>query len=98
MRDLQTALHYADKAVEVVKLGHDGNSGDEAAYSVRGEIRALSGDMSGGDKDLSVAEDYARKGQLTGSLKRDLQFHAELLKHMNRPEEAQAKLAEAATL
>jgi TonB family protein len=98
VRDLQTALLYANKAVEVVELGHDGNSGDEAAYSVRGEIRALSGDMYGGDKDLSVAEDYARRGQLTGPLKRDLTFHAELLKRMNRPEEAQAKLAEAANL
>jgi TonB family protein len=98
VRDLETALHYADKAVEVVKLGNDDNSGDESAYSVRGEVRALSGDMSGGDTDLSVAEDYARKGQLTGALKQDLQFHAELLKRMNRLEEAQAKLAEAADL
>jgi hypothetical protein len=41
---------------------------------------------------------YARKGQLSGTLKRDLEFHAELLKRMNRPEEAQTKLAEAANL
>jgi TonB family protein len=98
VHDLQTALHYGDKAVEVVKLGHDDNSGDEAAYSIRGEIRALSGDMAGGDNDLSLAEDYARKGYLTGALKRDLQFHAELLKRMNRPGEAQAKLDEATKL
>jgi tetratricopeptide (TPR) repeat protein len=98
IHDLQTALHYADKAVEVVKLGHDDNSGDEAAYSIRGEIRALSGDMAGGDNDLSLAEDYARKGHLTGALKRDLQFHAELLKRMNRPDEAQTKLDEATKL
>jgi hypothetical protein len=91
-------LRYANKAVEVVELGHDDNSGDEAAYSVRGEIRALSGDMNGGDRGLSVAEDYARRGQLTGPLKRDLTFHAELLKRMNRPEESQAKLTEAANL
>jgi tetratricopeptide (TPR) repeat protein len=98
LHDLQTALHYADKAVDVVKLGHDDNSGDEAAYSIRGEIRALSGDMAGGDKDLSIAEDYARNGRLTGALKRDLLFHAELLRRMNRPEEAQVKLDEAAKL
>jgi TonB family protein len=98
VRDLQTALHYADKAVEIVKLGHDENSGNEAAYSIRGEIRAFSGDMEGGDKDLSVAEDFSRKGQLSGALKRDLQFHAELLQRMNRPQEAQAKLDEASKL
>jgi hypothetical protein len=32
IRDLQTALPYAVKAVDVVKLGHDGNFGEEAAY------------------------------------------------------------------
>ncbi len=58
IRDLKTALHYADKAVEVIKLGHDDDSGSEAAYSLRGQIRAFSGDMSGGDKDMSLAEDF----------------------------------------
>ncbi|MBZ5490367.1 MAG: energy transducer TonB [Acidobacteriia bacterium] len=98
LRDLNTALHYADKAVEVVKLGNGDVAGVEAAYSIRGEIRALSGDMEGADKDLSIAEDISRKGQLFGALKRDLQFHAELLTRMNRSQEAQAKLAEAAML
>jgi TonB family protein len=98
VRDLQTALHYADKAVEVVKLGKSDNSGNEAAYSIRGQIRAFSGDMAGSDQDLSIAEDFCRKGQLSGALKRDLEFHAELLKRMNRPQEAQAKLDEAAKL
>lgn len=98
IHDLQTALHYADKAVEVTKLGHDDDSGNEAAYSLRGQIRAFSGDMTGGDKDMSLAEDFCRRGKLSGALKRDLQFHAELLKRMNRPQEAQAKLDEAAKL
>jgi hypothetical protein len=48
VRDLQTALTYGGKAVDVVKLGHDGNSGGEAAYSIRGQVRAYSGDMKGG--------------------------------------------------
>jgi TonB family protein len=96
--DLQTALHYADKAVEVTKLGHDDDSGNEAAYSLRGQIRAFSGDMTGGDKDMSLAEDFCRRAKLSAALKRDLQFHAELLKRMNRPQEAQAKLEEAAKL
>jgi TonB family protein len=98
IRDLQTALAYAVKAVDIVKLGHDGNSGGEAAYSVRGQLRAYSGDLKGGDEDMSVAEDFGRKGNSPGVLKRDLQFHAELLNRLNRPEEAQAKLDEAAKL
>lgn len=98
IRDLETALHYADKAIEVIKLGHDDASGVEAAYSLRGQIRAFSGDMTGGDKDMSLAEDFCRRGKLSGALKRDLQFHAELLRRMNRPQEAQAKLDEAAKL
>ena len=98
VRDLQTALTYAVKAVDVVKLGHDGNSGEEAAYSVRGQLRAYSGDMKGGDEDMSIAEDFGRKGSNPGVLKRDLQFHAELQNRVNRPKEAQAKLEEAAKL
>jgi hypothetical protein len=98
IRDLQTALPYAVKAVDVVKLGHDGNSGAEAAYSVRGQLRAYSGDLKGGDEDMSVAEDFGRKGSSPGVLKRDLQFHADLLNRLNRPEEARAKLDEAAKL
>ena len=60
-------------------LEHDDNSRGEPPCSVRGEIRGLSGETSGGDEDLSVAEDYARKDQLSGTHKRDLEFHAELL-------------------
>jgi hypothetical protein len=68
IHDLQTALCYADKAVEVTKLGHDDDSGSEAAYSIRGQIRAFSGDMVGGDKDMSLAEDFCRRGKLSGAL------------------------------
>lgn len=98
VHDLKTALPYADKAVDVVRLGHDDSSGSEAAYSIRGQIRAFSGDMKGGDEDMSIAEDFARKQQNSGLLKRDLQFHADLLNRMNRQQEAQAKLEEASKL
>jgi hypothetical protein len=98
VRDLETALTYAEKAVVVVQSGHDGDSGAEAAYSVRGQLRAFSGDMEGGDQDMTLAEDYARKAGASVVLKRDLQFHAELLNRMNRPKDAQAKLEEAAKL
>ena len=47
---------------------------------------------------MSVAENFGRKGSSLGVLKRDLQFHADLLNRLNRPEEAQAKLDEAAKL
>jgi hypothetical protein len=98
IRDLKTALQYAEKAVKLVKLGHDDNAGNNAAYFIRGRLRAFSGDLAGGDKDLSIAEDFCRRGQLSGALRQDLLFHAELLKRMNRPQEAQAKLDEAAKL
>jgi TonB family protein len=96
--DLQGALPFADKAVVTVKLGHDDDSGSESAYSIRGQLRAFSGDMKGGDEDMSAAEDFARKIKNSGSLKKDLEFHAELLKRLNRPQEAQMKLDEAGKL
>ena len=36
--------------------------------------------------------------EYTGSLIQDLQFHAQVLKALNRPDEAQKKLNEAAAL
>jgi TonB family protein len=69
VRDLKTALPYADKAVDVVRLGHDDSSGSEAAYSIRGQIRAFSGDMKGSDEDMSIAENFARKQKNSSSLK-----------------------------
>jgi hypothetical protein len=58
---------------------------------------------------LTVAEDYERKGiahmeldspgiakYYRGVLARDLRFHAKLLQGLNRPDEAQKKLDEAA--
>jgi TonB family protein len=98
VRDLKSALPYAEKAVAVVMLGHDDDSGAEAAYSVRGQLRSFSGDLKGGDEDLSMAEEFARKGNISFALKRDLQFHAEVLTRMDRPKEGQAKLDEAAKL
>jgi tetratricopeptide (TPR) repeat protein len=97
IRDFETALQYADKAVETA-LEHADNSGSAAAYSIRAKIRAFSGDMEGGNKDISAAEDFCRNGGLSAALKLNLEFHAELLKCMNRPQEATAKLEEAARL
>jgi hypothetical protein len=55
-----------------------------------GFYEQVTGDMKGGDEDMSIAENFGRKGSAPGVLKRDLQFHADL-NRMNRPKEAQAK-------
>lgn len=109
--DLKNALGYAEKAVAEVQLGHDDDSGSEAAYSVRGVIRARLGDFAGADLDLSMAEKHGRKGlawaqkvapsivpEYQRALLRDLLSHAEVLKRMNRPQDAQKKLDEASKL
>jgi Gram-negative bacterial TonB protein C-terminal len=98
IHDFETALQYADKAVEIAALEHADNSGSAAAYSIRAKIRAFSGDVEGGNQDISVAEGFCRSGGLSAALKTNLEFHAELLKRMNRPQEAEAKLEEAAKL
>jgi TonB family protein len=108
-RDLPNALAWADKAVEVVKLGHDDNSGSSAAYSTKGDIEGMMGDLTGSDRDLTVAEDFSRKGiawvekeapslraEYVRSFVRDLQFHAKVLQAMGQSDEAQKKLDEAA--
>ncbi|MGB6974456.1 MAG: energy transducer TonB [Terracidiphilus sp.] len=108
-RDLPSALAWAKKAVAVVELGHDDNSGDSAAYSTLGSIEGMMGDLSAADSDLMVAEDYSRKGiawvekeapslrsEYVRPFVRDLQFHAKVLQALGRPDEAQKKLDEAA--
>ncbi|MGA2572333.1 MAG: energy transducer TonB [Terracidiphilus sp.] len=108
-RDLPNALTWAEKAVDVVKLGHDDDSGSSAAYSTKGTIEGMIGDLSASDHDLTVAEDYGRKGiawaekeapslrpEYVRSFVRDLQFHAKVLQALGRPNEAQKKLDEAA--
>jgi TonB family protein len=108
-RDLSTALAWAEKAVDVVKMGHDDNSGSNAAYSTMGTIEGMMGNLMDSDRDLSVAEDYGRKAigwaeevkfehgnYYRQTLARDLRFHAQVLQALNRPEDAQKKLDEAA--
>lgn len=107
--DFKSALPWADKAVEVVKLGFDDEAGSSAAYSTKGTVEGLLGDLADSDRDLSLAEDFSRKGiawveKQAPSLRqeyvrpfvRDLQFHAKVLQAMGRSEEAQKKLDEAA--
>jgi TonB family protein len=108
-RDLTNALAWAEKAIEVVKLGHDDDSGNNAVYSIKGTIEGMMGDLAASDQDLTMAEDYERKGIVHmeidspgmakyygGVLSRDLRFHAKVLQGLNRSDEAQKKLDEAA--
>ncbi len=108
-KDLNNALVYASKAVNVVKLGHDDNSGSNAAYGVRGMVEGNLGDLKVADQDLTIAEDYGRKGiawaeqvqfehgdSYKRAMAQDLRFHAQVLPGLNRPEDAQKKLDEAA--
>jgi hypothetical protein len=107
-RDLPNALAWADKAVEMVKLGHDDNSGSSAAFSTKGTIEGMMGELSHSDRDLTVAEDFGRKGvawaekealglrsEYARSFVRDLRFHAKVLQAEGQSDEAQKKLDEA---
>jgi TonB family protein len=107
----EEGLTFARDAVDVVKLGHDDNSGSSAAYFVLGVVEGDLRDFAGADRDLSTAEDFGRKGvawaesvkfehmeSYKWSLAQELQLHAMLLSTLNRPGDAQKKLDEAAAL
>lgn len=106
--DFRGALPWALKAVDVVKLGHDSDSGSSAAYEDKGIIEGNLGNLAAADQDLTAAEDYERKGIVNMErdspsisenykriLEQDLRFHAKVLQGLNRPDEAQKKLDEA---
>jgi len=106
--DLDNALVYAKKAVDVVKLGHDDNSGSDAAYGIRGKVESVLGDLVAADRDFTVAEKYERNAidwaesekfehedEYKQALMWDLRFHARVLQVLNRKDEAQKKLDEA---
>ena len=107
---MKASLSYASKAVDAVKLGHDDNAGGNAAYSVKGIVEGKFGQLDESDRDLTVAEDYERKAiasldkdaadesdRCKQALVQDLRFHAQILQALNRADEAQKKLDEAAT-
>ena len=111
MRDnrAKEALPYAEKAVKTADLGWDDVSGKAAAYGVRGQARAMTGDLHGSDQDLSRAEDLERstfevprkpeqKAFDTHALKSMLGFHAEILTVMGRKPDAERLRDEARKL
>lgn len=102
----QDAVAVGDKAVAIVLLGHDDGSGSSAAYSVRGQARALAGDLAGADVDLEKAESFERSaligpaGQLlnpeyTRVLRRLLNLHAQVLTALGKQSAAGIKLDQA---
>jgi TonB family protein len=108
-RRFTDALAYARRAVDVVKLGHDDNSGSSAAYGVLGVIEGNLNDLDAADRDLTTAEDFGRKAiawaesekfvhadSYKQSLAMYLKAHAALLLAMDRSDDAQKKLDEAA--
>lgn len=101
MRDnrAKEALPYAEKAVETADLGFDDVTGKAAAYGVRGQARALTGDLQGALQDLTKAEDLERatfevprkperKAFDTHALKSMLGFHAEVLTALGKKPDA----------
>jgi hypothetical protein len=103
----QEAVLVGDKAVSVVVLGHDDESGSSAAYNVRGQAEGLSGNLSGSNRDLEKAETYERaalartemlKEEYSRTLMAMLMFHAEVLKAMGKQDGARMKLEEARKL
>jgi TonB family protein len=109
---MKAALTYASKAVDVVKLGHDDDAGGNAAYGVKGVIEGKLGELPAADQDLTQAEDYARKEMASAEkdapdapdaidaykqpFALELRFHAQVLQALDRQDDAQKKLDEAA--
>lgn len=106
--DPKTALQWGEKAVSIVELGHDDNSGSNAAYSVRAYAEARSGELEAADRDFDTAESFQRKGiawaekeapalakSYEQALVQDLRIHAQVLNGMGNAEKARRLLDEA---
>jgi hypothetical protein len=85
---------------------HDDGSGSSAAYSVRGQAKAVAGDLTGADQDLDRAETYERNAlsgpagqslnaEYTRTLKGLLNFHAQVLTGLGKQSASDIKLDQA---
>lgn len=103
------AIEMGNKAVAATMRSPQDSFGAAAAYAVTGEALEVSGNLTEADKELTVAENYERKGlhSLTGrpskarylpALEQILQLHARVLAALGNPNAAQMKLKEAASL
>jgi hypothetical protein len=103
------ALAYAEEAVQTADLGWDDVTGKASAYGVRGQARAITGDLKGASEDLAKAEELERatfeisrkpeqKTFDTHALKAMLGFHAEVLTALGKKPAADTLRAEAKKL
>ncbi len=104
--ELSDATAFGAKAIAVVAEGHDDDSGASAAFAVRGQAEAFSGNLPAADADLTTAEEHKRKAldsdagkslrpEYSNALKNLLRFHAQVLTALKRDTDAAAKTAEA---
>jgi TonB family protein len=102
------ALQWAQRAVDIAKLGHDDNSGNNAVYTALAVAEAKNGDLNGADRDFETAEDFGKKAiawaisvkfehldSYKRAMNQDLRLHAQVLQALNRPDDAKKKLDEA---
>ena len=93
------ALLYANKAVNVVKLGHDDASGTVAAYEVKAHAEALSSNFIAADADLATVINIQREALNTPmghELSRNYNYalmvllgeRANVLRQLGKPAEA----------
>ena len=106
------ALDYATRAVLVVEQGHDDDSGASAAYLVRAEAEAVSGDLAEASEDCSLSEQHEREAirkmstkdpelvrrEYVPTLKSILGFESKLFAAQGNSGKAAEKTAEAAKL
>ena len=107
--DGEKALPYAELAVQEVQKGHDDDSGNNAAYTVRGEAEALIGQLSQANDDLRTAEELERKAlvwaatagdakmlitEYTSVLRRNLRVRATVLKRLGKLQQAEEQTQE----
>jgi TonB family protein len=111
-KQFDTALIYANKAIDVLAYGQDDGSGSSSVYSIRAQVEASLNNLTAADADLTRAEDFersaiekmtSRNAQLVQqhyipTLKNLLQYHAQVLNSLGNSTDAEAKLAEAARL
>ena len=102
----QPAVEYATKAVGLAKSDREDESGSSAAYAVKAQAEAMSGDLPAADADLVTAERQQRaaldspagrgkSANYTHGLKSLLMLHAQVLKAMGKQADADARLTEA---
>jgi TonB family protein len=108
-KDFDEAVVYGDKAVAVVKQGHDDDSGSSASYAIRGQAEAFDDKLAAANDDLAEAEKFQRAAMETDegrahhdfyakSLKGLLTFRAQVLDALGKTEEAKKLSDEANAL